>query len=168
MSYIDKLLPYLYIFHMKKKKQQPEIPEATPVKLKPILGMRPGLYLTILYAVVILLLFLLVFVYPGLKKNGAETSFSSLPEGAAVYMDGVYLGSTPFSTFVEKGRHTFTFEKPFFTTLERTRDIRGRIFATLLFPRREKISTRFEEENLQKYLNFRFEQVSNWALVGAF
>lgn len=168
MSYIDKLLPNRYIFDMKKKKNTPEVQEVSPVKLKPFLGMQPGLYLTLLYAFMLLLALFLVLIFPGLKNNGSEVSFESSPSSSAVYLDDVYLGSTPFTVFIKKGEHSFTYEKPYFEPAEKKSKIDGRIFGSLIFPRRQTVEVSLVTKDLQGYLNNRFRQVSNWALAGTF
>jgi formylglycine-generating enzyme required for sulfatase activity len=156
------------IFPTKKKKTTPEIMEVSPVRLKPVFGMAPGLYLSLLYAFLLLTLLFFALVFPGLKKNGSLVSFESTPSASAVYMDGRYLGSTPFTTFVERGTPTFTFKKAFFETAKIEKRIGGRIFASLLFPRRTSIKTGLALEDLPGYLNNRFRQASNWGLAGGF
>jgi hypothetical protein len=52
------------------------------VKLKPILGIRPGVYLARIYSAAILLVLFLALVYPGLGRPGSRASFDSEPRGA--------------------------------------------------------------------------------------
>ena len=153
---------------MKKNKKKIEIKEIEAVKLKPFLGMKPGLYLTIVYSILLLLILFWVFVLPGIRKNGALVSFHTVPEAAAVYLDDTYIGSTPFTIFVPKGPHTLRIEKPFFSSFSETIQTSGRVFASLLLPKRVRYSADLEMLDESAYLNWRFQHVSNWALVGSF
>lgn len=153
---------------MKKKKKSIEIGEVEPVRLKPFMGMQPGLYLTIAYAIALLLLLFLVLILPGIRRNGALVSFETTPSEAAVFVDERYIGSTPFVTFIPKGSHEVRVEKPYFRTITEEMQTPGRIFATLLFPRKISYESILEFDNRSGYLNWRFRQVSDWALVGSF
>lgn len=168
MTHIDKLSPSLYIFSMKKRKKSLEIPETEPVKLKPLFGMQPGKYLTILYAFILLVLLFFLLVFPGLRKHGSKLSITSLPDGAAVYIDDTYRASTPCELFLPSGEHSIRVEKPFFSPHIETIEIPGRLFASILFPKKLKYEAQMEVENLPAYLNWRFSQAANWSLVGAF
>jgi gamma-glutamyl hercynylcysteine S-oxide synthase len=114
-------------------------PSEIVVRLKPIFGIRPGTYLTVLYAVAILLVLFFVLLYPGLRRRGAYLDFSGAPDRATVLVDGRYAGSTPCSLFVAKGSHRIEVAKPFYATDERQETVPGRIFATLLVPQRTTI-----------------------------
>jgi gamma-glutamyl hercynylcysteine S-oxide synthase len=153
---------------MKKQKKQIEIPEISDVKLKPIFGMQPGLYLTILYALILVLILFLVFVLPGIRNYGSNVHFSTNPAGTAVYVDGQYLGSTPFTRFVPAGEHTVRYEKPYFQEVQQEMRVPGKLFGTLVFKRAEKESADLNFSSSGKYLRWRFDQVSDWSLVGSF
>ena len=107
------------------------------VHLKPFLGMRPGLYLTILYALIaIAVLFFLLF-YKGLRDRGTFLRVSSSPPGAAVSIDGRYAGSTPCEVLVKRGTRTITASRPYFQEAALTDSFGGRVFGTLFVrPRR--------------------------------
>jgi len=153
---------------MKKKKKHFEIEEVSDVKLKPIFGIQPGLYLTVLYAFLLLAVLFSIFIVPGIRKYGSNIEFISQPEGVAVFVDGEYLDSTPFTRFVPEGTHTVRFEKPYFDTESEEIRVPGKIFGTLLFNRAE---THLVNMNMAKpgdYLNWRFGQISDWSLVGSF
>jgi len=106
------------------------------VRLKPILGVKPGLYLTVLYALAVLLALFFVLFYPGLHRRGSYLVFTGAPDRATVLIDGRYGGSTPCTLFVAKGSHRIAVTKPFYSTDERQEKVPGRIFATLLVPQR--------------------------------
>ena len=73
------------------------------VRLRPIAGLAPGTYLTLLYGAALLALLFLVAVYPGLRFNGSLITFSSSPPGAAVYLDGRFAGTTPVTSRAAAG-----------------------------------------------------------------
>ena len=72
-----------------KKKHENTLPEDI-VSLKPLFGIRPGVYLTALYGAVCAGILFFALVYPGLANPGAVLSLRSEPSGAAVRIDGVY------------------------------------------------------------------------------
>ncbi|MCF7913668.1 MAG: SUMF1/EgtB/PvdO family nonheme iron enzyme [Spirochaetaceae bacterium] len=153
---------------MKKKKKHIEIEEVSDVKLKPIFGIQPGLYLTVLYAAVLLIVLFALLLLPGIRKYGSDIEFISQPKGVAVFVDGVYLDSTPFTRFVPAGKHTLRFEKPYFETESEEIRVPGKIFGTLLFKRAESHLVKMDMSRSEEYLNWRFGQISNWSLVGSF
>lgn len=124
---------------MPKREQNPphdaDLSEAV-VRLKPFLGLKPGTYLTALYALAILVVAFFVLFYPGLRRRGSYLVFSGVPDRATVRVDGRYAGSTPCTLFVTKGPHQISVTKPFYSTDERQEVVPGRVFATLFAPQR--------------------------------
>jgi hypothetical protein len=110
--------------------------EEDKVSLKPFLGMRPGVWLSILYSAIILLILFFVLIFPGLLRPGSILSVKSGPWGAAVRLDGVYRGTAPCEFFVPAGVHTVELVLPGFTSYRDTREIPGRIPLSLFFPSR--------------------------------
>ncbi|MDR1106560.1 MAG: PEGA domain-containing protein [Treponema sp.] len=104
------------------------------VRLPAILGIRPGAYLAVLYALVILGVVFFTLFFPGLSRPGSVAAVSSEPEGAAFYVDGIYMGAAPCRVFVPKGRHTLTVSLPGFTPFAAEEEFRGRLFASSVFP----------------------------------
>jgi len=86
------------------------------VRLKPILGLRPGVYLALIYGVVILLILYLILLRPGITGPGAVVVFTSEPWGAALRVDGVYAGTSPCKVFVRKGKREIEVVMPGFTS----------------------------------------------------
>ncbi|MDR2662529.1 MAG: SUMF1/EgtB/PvdO family nonheme iron enzyme [Treponema sp.] len=113
-----------------------DIQSEDQVKLKPVLGIHPGVYLSFLYGICILGALFLILFYPGLKNPGALAVISSEPWGAAVRVDGVTLGTTPCELFIPRGSHTVEFVLPGFTPDKQDVDVQGRIFASAFAPRR--------------------------------
>ncbi|MDR1307907.1 MAG: SUMF1/EgtB/PvdO family nonheme iron enzyme [Treponema sp.] len=113
-----------------------DIQSEDQVKLKPVLGIRPGVYLSVLYGICILGALFFVLFYPGLKKPGSLGVISSEPWGAAVRVDGVTMGTAPCELFIPRGKHTVEFVLPGFTPDKQDVDVQGRIFASAFAPRR--------------------------------
>lgn len=121
--------------------------EGDEVRLPPVLGIRPGVYLAALYALAVALVLFLVLVYPGLASPGALVILKTDPEGAALRVDGVYAGTSADRIFVSKGRHTLELGLPGFTPQRIECDIPGRVFASALFPRRFPLEARLRAED---------------------
>ena len=107
------------------------------VRLRPIAGVAPGTYLTLLYGAALLALLFFTAVYPGLRFNGALVTFSSAPPGAAVYLNGRFAGTTPVTTRVAAGRPAVLLSKEHFQPREEQLEVGGRRFLSWPFPRRE-------------------------------
>jgi formylglycine-generating enzyme required for sulfatase activity len=106
------------------------------VRLKPFLGMRPGVYLTIIYALLILGALFFVLLFPGLTNPGSVLSVDSEPQGAAVRVDGVTLGATPCDLTISKGTRVIELSLPGFSVHRIEQEVPGSYFASLFFPKR--------------------------------
>lgn len=122
---------------MKKK----ELPKVQPVKLKPILGMKPGLWLTILYALIIVLFLFFVGILPDLLKPSKRVSFSSLSYNAAVYVDGNYAGGTPFTKKIPSGTHNVSYQINGVEIDNFEIKVSKPVFFSWLFPRKMKVES---------------------------
>ena len=72
--------------HTGQTSEQEQEIAAVKVKLKPVLGIRPPVYLIAIYSLLLAgILFLLLF-YPGIRRPGSRVAFTSTPPGAAVYV----------------------------------------------------------------------------------
>jgi Sulfatase-modifying factor enzyme 1/PEGA domain len=105
------------------------------VILKPILGIEPESYVKYIYAALALLVFFLIFLLPGIMKNGTYYEFSTTPEGASVYADDIRLGASPGRYFVARGQRKITIKSPYHEIWESEVKVKGRLFATLIFKR---------------------------------
>ncbi len=83
---------------MRKKKEELSI-SVTPVKLKPIFGLNPPVYLTIIYVSIILIILFVVGFLPGIISSGKRVTFNSPVAFSSVYIDDNYVGTTPITTF---------------------------------------------------------------------
>jgi formylglycine-generating enzyme required for sulfatase activity len=122
--------------------------EEVSVRLKPILGVRPGLYLSVLYAVVLVLAVYLLLFLPGASRRGTYLSVKAFPERATVKVDGVYAGTTPCTIFLRRGERSVEVSRPYYEPVVTTRNIRGRIFATLIVPDRQSSSVQLRVRNI--------------------
>ena len=109
------------------------------VRLKPIMGIKPGIYLAYFYALILLVVLFFILLYPGISNPGAVLLVKSEPHGAAVFVDGVYVGAAPCEIFVSQGRRRIEMRLPGFNSIQTERDIGGRLFASILFPQKIEI-----------------------------
>ena len=135
---------------MQKPSEQQEI----NVILRPVLGIQPGVYLVVIYSIIILFVLFMLLLYPGIRSDGSLVSFRSTPERAAVYIDSKYYGTTPFRSHVPKGRVSISIQKPFYKAYLADTDIRGRIFGSLFLPRKQQIAVTLKTEDLQELLDW--------------
>ncbi len=110
------------------------------VRLESILGIRPGIYLSVFYGLVLALLIFFFLFFPGLENPGSYVYFDAYPGSMSVKVDGVFAGIAPGTIFVKKGNRKIELFKPFFDTQSARVDVPGRIFATLIFPSRMKLT----------------------------
>jgi formylglycine-generating enzyme required for sulfatase activity len=146
------------------KKDRPEAHSDTDdvsVHLKPILGVRPGVYLTALYGVIAVLLIFFLFFYPGLRNRGSYLSLATLPEHATVKVDGAYAGSTPCVVFLRHGQRNVEISKPFYNTVTIQEKVGGRVFGTLFIPdghRKSQLLTVADVEGLLSWAREDFQR----------
>ena len=139
--------------------------ENAKVILKPVFGIKPGIYLTIFYSIIILNILFLILIAPGLKQNGVKVFADTTPDGAVIYVDNVYMGTTPAVFFTKKGQRSFRIEKSYFETLEFNEDIGGRIIGTIFFPRIFHINSNIKLTDPEGFLKNRFKELSSYALI---
>ncbi|MDR2070091.1 MAG: SUMF1/EgtB/PvdO family nonheme iron enzyme [Treponema sp.] len=152
-----------------KSPAQSKPDEALPedrVVLPPVLGVRPGVYLAVLYSLVILGVLFFTLVYPGLSEPGSVAVFRSEPAGAAVRIDGTYRGTTPCEVFVPKGKRVFEFVLPGFTPVTREAEITGRVFASAFAPRRRLVTAALKAGYPLEPLVLGAADFSEWSLAG--
>ncbi|HUX12160.1 MAG TPA: SUMF1/EgtB/PvdO family nonheme iron enzyme [Spirochaetia bacterium] len=136
------------------------------VVLRPFLGMKPGLYLSILYSGALLLILFFALVFPGIRAFGAQVSIRSNPQGATVRIDGVRVGATPIVAFVAAGSHDITISKPYFSDYTEKSTVPGRLFGTLFAPARVRMNVSLalaSGDDLRKNAAAKY---ASWALIG--
>ena len=130
------------IRRMGKNSRTGPIPDFSDVRvrLKPLFGLRPGTWLSILYALLLLFLLFLLLVNPGLASAGTYYRFNTFPDGAAVHVDGRHAGSTPGEVLVKRGGRRIELLKPGYETVVMEEKVGGRVFGTLVVPPRKTVS----------------------------
>jgi hypothetical protein len=117
------------------------------VKLKPLFGVRPGVYLACIYGIILLAILFFIFLYPALSNPGGYIVVKSEPWGAAVLVDGVYREAAPCKVFVSPGRHKLELRLPGFVPAQ-TEIVTGkRLFASIFFPLKTPIFQKLESND---------------------
>lgn len=139
--------------------------ENAKVTLKPVFGIKPGVYLTAIYGLITLFGLFLLLILPGMRNNGTNVYVETFPMGAAVYADDTYLGTTPLKAFIQKGEREIKIEKKYFETIKLQENIKSRIFGSLLFPGKLEIIENLDLIDEEGFLGDRFRQLSSYALI---
>jgi hypothetical protein len=116
-------------------------------RFKPVLGVRPEVYVTALFALAAALALFCLFFLPGIVNPGSVVAFRSEPSGAAVYVDEVYAGQTPCDVFTAEGERAFSMAMAGFHTQSAAITVKGRLFGSLFAPRREQAAMALEEQS---------------------
>lgn len=123
---------------MKKKK---ELPQVEPVKIQPLFGLKPGVWLTIAYLIAILVVLFLIGILPDIINGSKRVEFTSAAYNAAVYVDGTYEGGTPFTRRIPSGVHEVVYEVDG-NEIDRFQVKVGHpVFFNWLFPRTQRVSS---------------------------
>jgi hypothetical protein len=162
---------------MLKKKSSPEparrgveeentILPKDQVRLKPILGVRPGVYLTGLYGLVILGILFVILVLPGLVNPGALLMIGSEPWGAAVRVDGVNQGTSPCEVFVPRGSHHVELVLRGFSPWGTDVTVPGRLFGSRFFPAKVPLRGTLESLNPSGAFAAEASEYAAWSFAG--
>jgi len=136
------------------------------VRLPPVLGIRPGVYLAAIYGLVILLVLYFILLHPGIARPGSTVIFTTEPEGAALRVDGVYAGTSPCRVFVPKGGRDIEIVMPGFKSERIEAEIPSRVFASLFFPVRFPLYAKLEAEDPLKPLEIAASEFAAWSFGG--
>ena len=123
------------------KKNKKELPKVDPVKIKPLFGMKPGLWLSIAYLLAILLLFFAIGILPDLIDGHKRVTFTSAAYNAAVYVDDVYEGGTPFTRKIASGTHTVSYRVNGYEIDSFTIKVGRPVLFNWLFPRKQSVAS---------------------------
>jgi hypothetical protein len=149
-----------------KKTINTEAPEDDIVRLKPILGIKPGHYLAFLYSLIILLILFFILLYPGLSNPGSILIVKSEPAGAAVRVDGLFMGTVPCDIFVPKGRHQIEVVLPGFSDWRGEMDFKGRIFGSLFFPKKMPLKVELKSPDPIEAFRDEAAEYAAWTFIG--
>jgi hypothetical protein len=136
------------------------------VKLKPIFGVRPGVYLACVYGIVLLAILFFVFLYPALSNPGSVIVVKSEPWGAAVLVDGVYREAAPCEVFVPPGKHKLELRLSGFVPAQTEMETGKRLFASLFFPLKTEIFQKLESSNPAGAFINEAEDYAAWSFTG--
>lgn len=126
--------------------------ETGSIKLKPILNIQPGIYLTFLYSFLLLLVIFCIFFLHGIIYHGSILKIYSNVSDSKVFIDGVLVGRTPYSGFVKSGERNIKIEHDYFGTQEIKYKVKGRYFFTLIRIPREKINVNLQVQDEENYI----------------
>jgi formylglycine-generating enzyme required for sulfatase activity len=155
------------LFKRKEKEPIPDFKEVV-VTLKPIFGIRPGIYLTVIYGLIALIIIFLLFFLPGICADGTYLNFSSAPVKAGVWIDGKKAGVTPCEILVPRGPHEITVERPFYKPVTMKKEVSNFIFALPFLPKKDYIGTSLEVSDSKALARNAYKDFSEWALVEEF
>jgi len=151
---------------MKQKPEVTPVENEDKVELKPIMGIRPGIYLTVLYSVILLLVIFFLMIYPGIKSPVAALVVKTQPAGAAIRVNNVYMGISGSRILVPKGTQTIEAVMPGFESKSEVHEIPSRIFGSKFFPRRYKINITLETANPQAAFALYAADYATWSFGG--
>ncbi len=138
------------------------------IEMKTVLGIKPGIYLTVYYSAAVILILFLILVLPGIRNYGSRIFFKTAPDTVSVWIDDVYAGSTPCTVFVKKGSHTVKYRKPGFREISEDISVKGYFFATVLKKPEIVFTRKLEIEDLEKYLEWNMNEITHWGGIGSF
>ncbi|MDR2729605.1 MAG: SUMF1/EgtB/PvdO family nonheme iron enzyme [Treponema sp.] len=136
------------------------------IMLKPVFGIRPGVYLTVLYSILLLIILFLLLFLPGIRNPGSELAVISEPDGAAIRVDGVYMGTVNDKIFVPKGQHILEAVLPGFSPGRETVEIQGRVFASFFFPKKFLINFTLKTADAQAAFAEQAVDFASWTFGG--
>jgi len=156
---------FLIMPSMPDKSDKTVLPD-DKVKLKPILGIRPGVYLACIYGFVLLIILFFIFLYPALSNPGSVIVVKSEPWGAAVLVDGVYREAAPCKIFVSPGKHRIELRLPGFVPAQAEIETGKRIFASLLFPLKAEFFQKLKSNDPAGAFINEAEDYAAWSFTG--
>lgn len=148
-------------------KKNVELPNVEPVKIKPLFGIKPNVWVTCAYGLAIVLIVFLIGFLPGIVNGFKRVTFTSAAGNAAVYVDSKYVGGTTFTSRIESGKHTAEFKVSDITidTVEFT--VGHPVFFTWLFPRTMEVSSNagIDQTIYAKLTKAFLENVANYSAI---
>ncbi|MDR1862526.1 MAG: SUMF1/EgtB/PvdO family nonheme iron enzyme [Treponema sp.] len=153
--------------HGKDKSPAEAEPETfKEVRLKPLFGVRPGVYLAWVYGLAVLcILFGLLFL-SGIISPGVLLSVKSEPYGAAVLVDGAHWGAAPCELFIPRGNREIELRLPGFAPRRVERDFGGRLFGSLFFPLKAGLDIKLEAPDPAAAFRDEAAEFAAWTFAG--
>jgi len=150
---------------MPDKSEKTVSPDDT-VKLKPIFGVRPGVYLACIYGIALLAILFFIFLFPALSNPGGYIVVKSEPWGAAVLVDGVYREAAPCELFVSPGKHKIELRLPGFVPAQTEIETGKRLFASIIFPLKTPLFQKLESNDPAGAFINEAEDYAAWSFTG--
>ena len=147
----------------------PDINASDPddqVRLKPVMGIRPGVLIAAALLAVLLLFFYLILLRPGIVRPGSVIVFTSDPSGAALRVDDLYAGSSPCKVFVPKGNRILEVVLPGFNSERIECLVQGRLFASSLFPALLPLNVKLTTDDPAAALALSASDFAAWSFGG--
>ncbi|MBN2531475.1 MAG: SUMF1/EgtB/PvdO family nonheme iron enzyme [Spirochaetales bacterium] len=151
----------------KQKKEVTDFSDVV-VTLKPLFGIKPEHYLPVIYLIAIILIVFFVLFFPGLSKHGTYITFKTTPEKAPVYVDTAYVGSTPCTAFIKSGNREILIKKPFYPEIVLQKQVKGKVFASLFFPRKEIVFQQCKLDDLEGLLDWSVKDAARFGMLNDF
>lgn len=150
-----------------RKKIKEEPIEVTPVKLKPMFGLNPPVYLTIIYVSIFLILLFLIGFLPGIIKSGKRVTFTSPVAFSSVYVDSSYIGTSPITTSLAPGEHFVTYRYKDIASTKETIEVSRPLFLTWLIPRTQTVTSQYylNEKTQSEYLDSIKKDIIHYSAV---
>ncbi|PKL13193.1 MAG: hypothetical protein CVV52_07040, partial [Spirochaetae bacterium HGW-Spirochaetae-8] len=142
-----------------------------PVHLKPLLGMQPGMYLTIIYVLIIALMVFAIGFLPGILHSGKRVTFQSDFIPTTVYIDGRNIGTSPTTVFLPSGDYTVTYAYRDIVSSDFTLSVGHPVFFTWLFPRRQEAFHKLivnDISTFRMYVEGMFSDFIGWSAITDF
>lgn len=139
-----------------------------PVRLKPLFGMPAGVYLTVLYALIIVVVLFLVAFLPGILNSGKRVTFTSDTSPVSVSVDGIHLGTAPVTAFIEPGSHEAVYSFGDALHASVPFEVSHPVFLTWLFPRSQRVVSKTlfaDADDFSRYLESMFDETVAWSAV---
>lgn len=138
--------------------------ETIYVHLPPLAGIRPVIYVPILWSAVVVLVLFLALVLPGIHSYGTLLTVESSPAGAQVLVDGTLRGTTPIEVFVSSGERIVEVRLAGFEPRQEKLNAGGRRFGSAFFPLRAETSFVFSAPDRSYLVEKTLQDFSSWAL----
>ncbi len=87
-------------------KKRIDLPQVSDVTLPEVFHLRAGVWILIILAVLIIALFFITSVLPGIIKGGRYVTFKAPLSESGIILDGTYLGPADHQYFISHGQHT--------------------------------------------------------------
>ena len=142
--------------------------DSDQVKLKPVFGMEPGKYLTILYAIILAALIFLLLFLPGIVRPGSIYVIDCSPADAAVFVDGGYAGAAPCRVFIPAGEHELRIEKDYYAGYKTTITSGNRVFASMFAPKKQPYHAELMVDDIDGLLSGTFRDFAGWGMIDTY